>query len=109
MSGRGGYPGLRGNYYDARRGSANRGTVGYNQCEKPINYTREFECALCQPDSHKAQAEFRKRRSKKIQDSTTRRSQNVKSPSPTPHWQINIKTPTSQQHHALQQEVAKNG
>lgn len=53
----------------------------------------EFECALCQPDSHKAQADCRKRRSKKNQESTIRRSQNVKSP--TPHWQINIKTPNS--------------
>lgn len=63
---------------------------------------------IISPPSHVRQGR-KMTMTKKIQDSTIRRSQNVKSPSPTPHWQINIKPLTSQKHHASQQEVAKNG
>ncbi|KAI9552532.1 hypothetical protein GHT06_020375 [Daphnia sinensis] len=55
QAGRGGYPGLRGNLQNARRGAANRYNTAYhhNQRERSKFQNQEFECDLCEVDTHK--------------------------------------------------------
>ncbi|XP_045023002.1 uncharacterized protein LOC123467651 [Daphnia magna] len=55
QAGRGGYPGLRGNLQNARRGAANRYNTAYHhdQGERSKFQNQEFECDLCEVDTHK--------------------------------------------------------
>ncbi|KAK4006370.1 hypothetical protein OUZ56_011523 [Daphnia magna] len=55
QAGRGGYPGLRGNLQNVRRGAANRYNTAYhhNQRERSKLHNQEFECDLCEVDTHK--------------------------------------------------------
>nr|CAH0098495.1 unnamed protein product [Daphnia galeata] len=56
QAGKGGYPGLRGHKFDARRGTPYSNNTGYhhNQRERPKS-NQEFECALCERDTHKTE------------------------------------------------------
>ncbi|KAK4017679.1 hypothetical protein OUZ56_033376 [Daphnia magna] len=55
QAGRGGYPGLQGNFQNARRVAANRYNTAYhhNQWEQSKFQNQEFECDLCEVDTHK--------------------------------------------------------
>ncbi|KZS04649.1 Uncharacterized protein APZ42_032362 [Daphnia magna] len=55
QAGRGGYPGLRGNLQNARRGEANRYNTAYhhNQRKRSKFQNQEFQYDLCEVDTHK--------------------------------------------------------